>query len=315
MSGALALKVALGNHAHVLAIKEGRVPIEGVAPEFISVNPMIAAYRRMVRDLEFDISELAPTTYLIARACGAPFTALPVVMTRRFHHAGMWCRPDSKIAHPRDLEGKKVGVRAYSVTAGVWTRGIFVNEFGLNADRVTWVVDDEEHVLALPLPGNVVHAPAGVTLASLAASGELDAGVNAAAGIGTPPAGWRDLVPDAAAQEAAWFKRTGIYPIHSVIVIKDELLKAHRWLAGAVYRAFCAAKAIYLRRLSDDAAAGAEDRRYRELSALVGDPLPYGLKANRPAIETLITYAVEQHLIPSPLKATDVFLDPEEIRA
>jgi 4,5-dihydroxyphthalate decarboxylase len=226
----------------------------------------------------------------------------------------MWCRPDSGIAHPGDLEGRRVGVRAYSVTAGVWTRGIFVNEFGLDADRVTWVVDDEEHVLALPLPGNVVHAPAG-TLGKLAAAGELDAGMAAAAGIGTPPSGWHDIVPDAGALEAAWFKRTKIYPIHSVIVIKDELLAKHRWLAAAVYRAFCDAKAVYLRRLADGSSSGAEDRRYQDLATLVGDPLPYGLDANRPAIETLIAYAARQHLIPAPMTADDVFLDPEAVHA
>ncbi len=100
----------------------------------------------MVRDVEFDVCEMAPTTYMIARALGAPFIALPVFVMRRFHHGGFVVRPDSGIKVPKDLEGKKVGVRAYSVTTGVWTRGIFVNEYGLDSSKVTWVVDDEEHV-------------------------------------------------------------------------------------------------------------------------------------------------------------------------
>ena len=109
----------------------------------------------MVRDLEFDVCELAPTTYLIARARGAPYIALPIFVMRRFHHGGFVVRPDAGIKVPKDLEGKRVGVRAYSVTTGVWTRGIFVNEYGLDASKVTWVVDDEEHVTTLKLPDNV----------------------------------------------------------------------------------------------------------------------------------------------------------------
>ncbi len=115
----------------------------------------------MVRDLEFDMCEMAPTTYFIARAYGAPFTALPIFLTRRFHHRGLVVRGDSGIATPKDLEGKKVGVRAYSVTTGVWTRGILTNEYGVDPRKVTWVVDDEEHVTQLKLPPNVVHVPAG----------------------------------------------------------------------------------------------------------------------------------------------------------
>ena len=113
----------------------------------------------MVRDVEFDICEMAPTTYMIARARGAPYIALPIFVMRRFHHGGFVVRPDAGIRCPKDLEGKKVGVRAYSVTTGVWTRGIFVNEYGLDFSKVTWVVDDEEHVATLKLPPNVVHAP------------------------------------------------------------------------------------------------------------------------------------------------------------
>ena len=111
--------------------------------------PSSQAFRRMVRDLEFDVCEMAPTTYLIARARGAPYIALPIFVMRRFHHGGFVVRPDAGIAVPKHLEGKRVGVRAYSVTTGVWTRGIFVNEYGLDSSKVTWVVDDEEHVTTL----------------------------------------------------------------------------------------------------------------------------------------------------------------------
>ena len=159
------LKIAVATSGHTAAVKDGTVPIEGVEANFVEVVPIIAAFRRMVRDVEFDVCELAPTTYLIARARGAPYIALPIFVMRRFHHGGFVVRPDAGIKVPKDLEGKRVGVRAYSVTTGVWTRGIFINEYGLDASKVTWVVDDEEHVTTLKLPDNVIHAPPGKSLA------------------------------------------------------------------------------------------------------------------------------------------------------
>src|SRR5438045_6132765 len=121
------LKIAIGTYGHTRGIKSGEVPIKGVDPDFVEVVPVIGAFRRMVRNLEFDVCEMAPTTYMIARALGAPYIALPVFVMRRFHHTGLVCRPDSGIRVPTDMHGKKVGVRAWSVTTGVWTRGILAN--------------------------------------------------------------------------------------------------------------------------------------------------------------------------------------------
>ena len=216
MSKKVPLKIAIAEHPHTSAIRSGAIPIEGVDAEFVTVKPQIGAFRRMVRDVEFDVCELAPTTYIIARAYGAPFVALPVFVVRRFHHGGLLVRPDAGIKTPKDLEGKKVGVRAYSVTTGVWTRQVLIDEFGLDASKVTWVVDDEEHVTQLKLPANVVHAPAGTSLADMMAKGELAAGFAAAAGIGrtgAPTGGWQeveadypDLLPNAAELEAETMK-------------------------------------------------------------------------------------------------------------
>jgi 4,5-dihydroxyphthalate decarboxylase len=319
------LKIAIATSGHTSALKEGRVPIEGVEANFVEVVPIIAAFRRMVRDLEFDVCEMAPTTYMIARARGAPYIALPIFVMRRFHHGGFVVRADSGIAKPKDLEGRKVGVRAYSVTTGVWTRGIFVNEYGLDSSKVTWVVDDEEHVTTLKLPANVIHAPQGKSLASMMASGELQAGFSGPAGIGragAPTAGWEksgqtpaqnypELIPDAAKAEAEWFRRTGIYPIHGTIVVKTEVLDKHPEVGRALYKAFIAAKKPHIERLARGEGHAPEDERYRALTPLVGDPLPYGMKANRASIEALITYALQQELIPKRPALDQVFFDPE----
>jgi 4,5-dihydroxyphthalate decarboxylase len=325
MTAPLPLSIAIGSYGHTAALKDARVPIEGVAANFVEVVPIIAAFRRMVRNVEFDVCEMAPTTYLIARARSAPYIALPIFLMRRFHHAGFVVRPETGIAVPKDLEGKRVGVRAYSVTTGVWTRGIFTNEYGMNSDEVTWVVDDEEHVTTLKLPSNVVRAPAGHSLASMMASGELQAGFTGPAGIGRagPPAGgWEqggqqpaqvypELIQNAAAVEADWFRRTRIYPIHGTVVVKTDVMSQHPWVARALMEAFAAAKQPYLARLARGEGQAPEDERYRRLTSLLGDPLPYGMTANRASIDALMIYALQQGLIPSRMPIEQAFVDPD----
>lgn len=322
MSKKVPLKIAIAEHPHTSAIRSGAIPIEGVDAEFITVKPQIGAFRRMVRDVEFDVCELAPTTYIIARAYGAPFVALPVFVVRRFHHGGLLVRPDAGIKTPKDLEGKKVGVRAYSVTTGVWTRQVLIDEFGLDSSKVTWVVDDEEHVTQLKLPENVIHAPAGTSLADMMAKGELAAGFAAAAGIGrtgAPTGGWQeveadypDLLPNAAELEAEYFARTGIYPMHGTIVVKDAVLAEHPWIAKSLYNAFDQAKKEWLARLDSGEAATEGDKKYRALRSIVGnDPLPYGLKENLKTIEALEATAFKQGLTPRRMAINELFVDPQ----
>jgi 4,5-dihydroxyphthalate decarboxylase len=244
---------------------------------------------------------------------------------RRFHHGGFVVRPDAGIRQPKDLEGKKVGVRAYSVTTGVWTRGIFVNEYGLDSPKVTWVVDDEEHVSTLKLPPNVVHAPEGKSLQSLMKSGEIQAGFTGPAGVGRagpPISGWDkasevavapdtypELIANVEQVETDWFRRTGIYPIHGLVVVKDEHIKRYPWLPRALMNAFVAAKKPYLEALKRGHGESPEDKRYRAFSSLMSDPLPYGMAANRSSIEALVTYSLQQELIPSRPALDQVFVD------
>jgi len=319
------LKIAIGTYGHTRALKGGGVRIEGVDPAFVEVVPIIGAFRRMVRDVEFDVCEMAPTTYMIARALGAPYIALPVFLMRRFHHGGFVVRPDAGIKVPKDLEGKKVGVRAYSVTTGVWTRGIFVNEYGLDSSKVTWVVDDEEHVTTLKLPPNVVHAPQGKSLQSMMKAGEIQAGFTGPAGVGRagpPVSGWdkagaaaaaADTYPELIANvekvEADWFRRSGVYPIHGLIVVKDEHIKRYPWLARSLMNAFVEAKKPYLEELKRGQGDSPEDKRYRNFLSLMSDPLPYGIAANRASIEALVTYSLQQELIPSRPQLNQVFVE------
>lgn len=324
MAEKLPLKIAVAEFPHTSAVRSGAIPIEGVEPEILTIQPQIGAFRRMVRGLEFDVCELAPTTYIIAKAYGVPFTALPVFVTRTFHHGGLLVRPDAGIKTPKDLEGKKVGVRAYSVTTGVWTRSILMEQFGLDSSKVTWVVDDEEHVRELKLPPNVIHAPEGRSLADMMADGELAAGFAANAGIGrtgNPTGGWKeveanypDLFPNAAELEADWFKRTGIYPMHGTIVVKDSVLKENPWVAKSLYNAFAQAKDEWLVKLKQEGPTNKSDQKYDRMRKIVGDdPLPYGIAANLPTIEALERTAFAQQLTPKKMTVEELFIDPAKL--
>jgi 4,5-dihydroxyphthalate decarboxylase len=248
---------------------------------------------------------------------------LPIFVVRRFHHSGLLVRRDAGIKTPKDLEGHKVGVRAYSVTTGVWTRGIFMEEYGIDSSKVTWVVDDEEHVTQLKLPENVIHAPKGRSLADMMADGELVAGFHGNAGVGrsgSPTGAWKqveadypDLFPNAAELESAWHARTGIYPMHGTIVVKDSVLAEHPWVAASLFNAFSRAKDEWLVRLQAGSPSNASDRKYASLSKVVGpDPLPYGIAANFKTIEALESTAFKQKLTPRRMSIDDLFVDPEK---
>lgn len=324
MTDKVRLKIAVAEYPHTSAIRNGSIPIEGVDAEIVTVQPQIGAFRRMVRQVEFDVCELAPTTYIIARAYGAPFVALPIFVLRRFHHSGLLVRPDAGIKTPKDLEGRKVGVRAYSVTTGVWTRAVLIDEFGLDSSKVTWVVDDEEHVTQMKLPPNVIHTAEGQSLADMMAAGELAAGFHGNAGVGrsgSPTGGWQtveahypDLFPNAAELEADWYARTGIYPMHGTIVVKDSVLAEHPWVAKSLFNAFSQAKDEWLARLDTVKPDNASDKKYSELCKIVGhDPLPYGMEANIPTIEALEDTAFKQCLTPRRMSLDELFVDPAKM--
>jgi 4,5-dihydroxyphthalate decarboxylase len=322
----LRLKMAIATYGHTVALKDGSIPFEGIAPEFVQVEPQIAAYRRMVRDVEFDVCELAPSTYMIAREHGSPFKALPIFVSRNFHHSGFVYRPDAGISKPKDLEGKNAGVRAYSVTTGVWGRGILQNEYGIDISKITWWVDDEEHVTTLKLPPYVKHVPEGKSLVSMMASGELQAAFTGNAGLGrtgAPKEGWAagaampaennyiEFFKDSRKLEADWYRRTGIYPFHGTIVVKDSVLQEHPWVAQSLFKAFTLAKERYLQQLPSPDKASGKDKQLAELAAIVGDPLPYGIRKNLPSIKALIQYVHQQGMLKRSYEVSELFLDPE----
>ena len=247
---------------------------------------------------------MAITTYVTAKAHDKPFTALPVFLVRQFHHSPIVHNVKSGVQSPKDLEGKKVGVRAYTVTTGVWARGILATEYGVDLDKITWVVVDEEHVQEYRKPANVTERP-GASLAEMLVAGELAAAIGVGK-VDSPDI--KPLIPDAAAAEAAWYRKTGIYPINHTVVVKDTLLQSDPSLAPRLFTGFEAAKAQFLQQLSSGSELSAEAQILAKRRSLVGDdPLPNGLARNRKALEAIIRFAHEQKILPRAVKPEEMF--------
>ena len=289
------LRTVTRTQGNNLALKDGSVAPDGYVLDFEEVSVLIQAFRRMVRGLEFDVCEMAITTYLCAKAHGKAFTALPVFLVRDFHHGAIVHDPSTGLARPADLAGRRVGVnRGYTVTTGVWARGILEDDYGVDPSGVTWVLSGDEHVAEYQPPPNVVPMPAGASLEELTASGEL------AASIGVSGPGLVPLIPDAAEAGFEALRRSGHYPINHLVVVKDELLEAHPGLAASVFEAFAEAKRLYVEQLRAGSIAepAAADERYRRVMEVTGaDPLPYGVEPNRAMIDQLIRYAVRQRIL------------------
>jgi len=303
------LKIALGNYGLTRPLKDGRVAVGGRELEYVAVEPIVAAMRRMVRGLEFDICEMAFTTYLCAKAYGKPISAIPVFVTRNFHHWAIFYNVESGIKKPKDLEGRTVGVnRGYTVTTGLWARGILQSEYGVDLHKITWAPTDEEHVAEYKYPPNVDLSYRGKPLGELLISGKLAAAVGDVR-VSTPDV--RPLIPDTRNAGFAYFRKTGVYPINHGLVVKDSVLKANPGLAKELFDAFRAAKKIYMAHLDAGENLSSADETALALRQVVGDPFPFGISdpqgPNRKAIETMVQFAVDQQVIPKKFSVEELF--------
>jgi 4,5-dihydroxyphthalate decarboxylase len=293
----LSLKTVTRTQGNNQALKDGTVTPRNATLDFEEVPVLVQAFRRMVRELEFDVCEMAFTTYLCAKAHGKRFTALPIFLVRDFHHDAIVHNPAAGIDSPKDLEGRTVGVnRGYTVTTGVWARSILADEHGVDLDRVTWLPTDDEHVAEYRAPANVLPPAKGRDLVEMVAGGELPAAVGVKK-VDHPKV--ETLVPEPAEAGFEALRRRGFYPINHLVVVKDELLDAHPDLAGDVFDAFARSKELYLQRLREDRIEEptAFDRMHKRVMDLTGDPLPYGIEPNLGTIEQLIDHAVRQGIL------------------
>jgi len=301
-----ACKTALVTYPHTQALKDGTVVPRTFTFDFEEVPAIIKAFRRMVRGLEFDISEMAITTYLTAKAHGKRFTAVPVFPMRAFHHGAILYNRKSDIRTPKDLEGRKVGVnRGYTVTTGLWARSILQHEYGVDLKKITWVLSGDEHVAEYRPPANVVPIEEGRTLEEMLLSGEIAA----ANGVQMDSPDSKPLIANAKEAGLDGLRKGGLYPINHTVVVKDDLLAAHPGLAADLFDAFVRAKRIYVDRLRSGAIAEptAADKTFASVMEITRDPLPYGIAPNRREIEAVIQYSVEQGILPKPFAVEDVF--------
>jgi 4,5-dihydroxyphthalate decarboxylase len=305
----LHLKAVTRTQGNNQALKDGTVTPSGVVFEFEEVPVLIHAFRRMVRELPYDVCEMAITTYLCAKAHGKRFTALPIFLVRGFHHGAIVSNTRSGIREPKDLEGRRVGVsRGYTVTTGVWARSILQEEYGVDLSRVTWVLSGDEHVAEYRPPANVVPVEPGKDLAEMVACGELAAAIN----LEVDHPNVAPLIPDATEAGYEALRRRGFYPINHLVVVKDELLEPHPDLAVRIFEAFAEAKRLYVERLRSDAitAPTPTDLMYQRVMRITGgDPLPYGIEPNRAVLETLIRHAVSQRILERPVAVESVFAE------
>lgn len=301
------LKTAIQTQGHTRALKDGSVKPKSFDFAFEEVPAIIQAFRRMVRGLEFDVSEMAITTYICAKEHGKQFTALPIFLVRAFHHGAIVVNTKLGIRSPKDLEGKKIGVnRGYTVTTGVWARGILQHECGVDLDKVTWVLSGDEHVAEYRPPANVVPIAAGKKLEDMVIAGEIAGAI----GVEINHPDVKRLIPDAAEAGFAALRRDGHYPINHTLVVKDELLRAQPGLARDIFDAFNEAKNRYIERLKSNAIAepSKNDQLYKRVMDITGkDPLAYGVEASRRMIEAVIQYAEEQRILTRHFTVDELF--------
>jgi 4,5-dihydroxyphthalate decarboxylase len=301
-----ALKTALVTYGHTQPLKDGTVVPRTFTFDFEDVPVIIRAFRRMVRGLELDISEMAITTYICARAHGKRFTAIPVFPMRAFHHGAIVYNTKSEIRTPKDLEGTKVGVnRGYTVTTGLWARSILQHEYGVDLSRITWVLSGDEHVAEYQPPANVVSIEPGRTLEDMLLSGEIAA----ATGVQMDSPDIKPLIPGAKEAGLQRLRGGGLYPINHTVVVKDDLLAAHPDLAADIFDAFVRAKRVYVDRLKNGQIADPTpgDQTLKRVMEITGDPLPYGIGPNRRELEAVVQYSVEQGIIPRAVAVEELF--------
>ena len=284
------LKTLLGDYPNTRALRRGELTSPRVAFDFADVPQVASAFKRTVRNLEFDVSELAIVTYLMAKAHGKPYVLLPAVVLGRFQHPFIVYNSARGELRPGDLKGRRVGIRSYSVTTSMWLRGILANDHGLDIDSVCWVTFEEPHVAEFKDPPSVERAPADRDLLKMLLDGEVDAAVLRDPTLPDPRL--KRLIPDPDQAARDWHARNRAIQINHMVVVKESLSKSNPDAVREVYRLLREAK-----RAAPPPAPGALDMT------------PFGLEENRRNIEVAIDYVHQQRLIPKRFTVDELFDD------
>ncbi len=299
----LQLKVHMRAYDRALPLLTGEVPIDGVIPEFIPFE--IENFGRMLTKLDYDISEMSFSSYLIAREMGIPITAIPVFPHRRFRHSYIFVDTKGKIKEPRDLIGKRVGIPIYQPTAIVWIRGILQHEYDVRPEQMMFFYDREKEPLPISPPSNVsIQSTGGIKKEKLFLEGKLDAlfDSNIPSIFAEGNSSIKRLFENYREVELEYYNKTGIFPIMHTIVIRQDLLDEHDWLAESVWKACVDAKKASYARMKDPRFSNLvwPHVYWEEEKKIFGDdPWSYNLADNKKVLETFIAYSREQGLIKS----------------
>ncbi len=269
------LTAALGRYPHTQGLLSGAIGPPGVRLDFADMPVISRAFAPMVRAGRFDVSEMALATFLQAKAYGRALVLLPVVMAARFQQSALLCRTDGPVAGPADLAGRRVGVRAYSQTTGMWLRGILADDYGVRPEAVQWVTFEDAHVPEYQDPAWAERAPPGADLLAMLRSGAIDAAIF---GADTPSgAGLRTVFPDPAAAADAFWRRRNLVPVNHMVTIQRRLADAEPGLVAQL------------------------------VPWLQQGPFPTTRAALEPAIGLALRYMLEQGMLPRPLGLDEVW--------
>jgi 4,5-dihydroxyphthalate decarboxylase len=285
----LKLHAMLGNYQNTKALKSGAIRSDLVDFDFVEVKVANNLFKQVVRDAKYDVAELAIVTYLQAKAYGKPYVLMPVVLVSRGQHHTIAYNPDRGPLKPSDLDGKRVGVRAYTVTTGTWVRGILASDYGVDVNRVNWITFEDPHVAEYLDPSIVSRAPEGKQLPQMLLAGEVDAGI---VGDKLPDPRLKQLIPDTEAAAQKWAERHHGVPINHMVVVRQELSRSRPDVIKDIFRQLHESKR----------AAGLPDGA--EL-----DPYRFGVEACRPTLEIIIDFCHQQKLIPRHVSVDELFDD------
>jgi 4,5-dihydroxyphthalate decarboxylase len=317
----LPLTVACGDYDRTKSLQDGAVQPEGIRLKYLPLLPA-EIFGRMTGALEFDAAEMSLSDHVALASRGdSPFVGIPVFTSRYFRQSCIFINTDAGIALPQDLKGKRIGVPGYAITAAVWIRGILSDEYGVSVRDVEWLtggLNETGRTERVPLkltPEIRVNAiPDDKTLDGMLESGEIPAVISARTPAsfaqGSPRVG--RLFPDYKQVEIDYYKRTKIFPIMHVIVVRKDLYERHPWVARSLYKAFCESKERAVRNMHvSNTLACTLPWLFAEIelvkSVLGSDWWPYGIEPNRRVLATLIRYMGDQGLIDKPIKVEDLF--------
>jgi 4,5-dihydroxyphthalate decarboxylase len=289
----LKLRTMLGNYPNTKALKSGAVRSDLVDFDFVEVKVANNLFKQVVRDARYDVAELAIVTYLQAKAYGKPYVLLPAVVVSRGQHHTIAYNPDRGPLKPSGLAGKRVGVRAYTVTTGTWVRGILASDYGIDIDKVEWITFEDPHVAEYRDPDIVKRAPEGKELTQMLLDGEIAAGI---VGDKLPDPKLKHLIPDAEAAAQNWAMQHHGVPINHMLVVRQELSRSRPDVVKDIFHQLRASKQ----------AAGLPDGG--EL-----DPYRFGVEACRPILEIIIDFCQQQKLIPRRMSVDELFDDTTRV--